>query len=117
MQEREWGRRRQPLLDQASREKLPPLYSQEKLELEALAHVKFFTPDSNWSWYATEFDGTDIFFGLVSGFEVELGYFALSELEAARGPLGLPIERDLHYAPKKLAELMKIHREERKGRG
>lgn len=117
MQEREWGRRRQPLLDQASREKLPPLYAQEKLELEATAHVKFFTPDSNWTWYASEFDGIDIFFGLVSGLEVELGYFALSELETIRGPLNLPVERDLHYSPKTLRELLKMHRDERKGRG
>ena len=31
----------------------------------------------------------------VDGFEKELGYFSLRELESARGPLGLPIERDL----------------------
>ncbi len=97
------------LLDQASRERLPPLYANEALGLAALALVKFFTPDSNWTWYASEFDGDDIFFGLVSGFEVELGYFALSELEETRGPLGLPIERDLHFEPKTLKELMDFH--------
>lgn len=43
-----------------------------------------------------EFDGEGILFGLVSGFEVELGYFSLSESEAVRGPLGLPVERDKH---------------------
>ncbi len=56
------------LLDQASREKLPPLYSGEEQGLDALAQVKFFTPDAQWTWYASEFDGEDIFFGLVSGF-------------------------------------------------
>jgi hypothetical protein len=61
------------LLDQASREKLPPLYSREEKGLGAQAQVKFFTPDTNWTWYASEFDGEDFFFGLVSGFEVELG--------------------------------------------
>jgi hypothetical protein len=35
--------------------------------------VKYFTPDSNWTWYASEFDGEDTFFGPVAGFEVELG--------------------------------------------
>jgi hypothetical protein len=35
------------LLDQASREKLPELYSNEEKGLDALAQVKFFTPDSN----------------------------------------------------------------------
>jgi hypothetical protein len=62
------------LLDPASREKLPPLYAGEELGLEALAVVKFFTPWSVWSWYASEFDGQDIFFGLVNGLELEIGY-------------------------------------------
>jgi hypothetical protein len=94
------------LLDKNSREKLPPLYSSETLGLMAIAPVKFFTPDSNWSWYASEFDGNDIFFGLVAGFEVELGYFSLQEMQTVRGPLGLPIERDLHYEPKTLKNLL-----------
>lgn len=62
---------------------------------DALAHVKYFTPDSSWTWYATEFDGEDTFFGLVKGFEKEFGYFSLSELESAKGPMRLSIERDL----------------------
>jgi hypothetical protein len=93
------------LLDQASREKLPPLYSGEEKGMEALAQVKFFTPDSNWTWYASEFDGEDIFFGLVSGHVVELGYFSLKELQETRGPLGLPIERDLHFDPVSLTDI------------
>lgn len=101
--------RQYPLLDRATREKLPPLYSGEALGLEALALVKFFTPDSNWTWYASEFDQDDTFFGLVSGFEVELGYFLLSELEEARGPRGLPIERDLYFQPQTLGRLMEEH--------
>jgi hypothetical protein len=89
------------LLDQASREKLPQLYSGEELGLEAQAQVKFFTLDSNWTWYASEFDGEDLLFGLVIGHEIELGYFSLSELQGVAGPLGLPIERDLGFKPKK----------------
>jgi hypothetical protein len=101
------------LLDDESREKLPALYSGEEKGLDALAMVKFFTPTSNWTWYASEFDQDDIFFGLVSGFEVELGYFSLSELRSAKGPLGLPIERDLHFEPKTLRVLRDRHRKER----
>ena len=97
------------LLPQEIREKLPPLYANEALGLEALALVKFFTPDSSWTWYGSEFDGEDTFFGLVSGLEVELGYFLLSELEETTGPLGLPIERDLHFEPTKLKQLMEQH--------
>jgi hypothetical protein len=41
------------LLDEESREKLPPLYRGEEEGLEAIANVKFFTPDSSWTWYAS----------------------------------------------------------------
>lgn len=101
------------LLDQESREKLPPLYSNEEKGLEAIALVKFFTPDSNWTWYASEFYGEDLFFGLVSGFEVELGYFSLKELQEVKGPLGLQIERDVHFEPQTLDKLMEMHQHEK----
>ena len=93
------------LLTTTIRKQLPPMYSQEALGLNALARVKFFTPDSNWSWYASEFDGQDTFFGLVDGFEIELGYFSLAELKQVRGNLGLPIERDLYFKPTPLQVL------------
>jgi len=44
------------------RQQLPALYSTEQ-ERGPLMIVKFFTPDSGWTWYASEFDGEDIFFG------------------------------------------------------
>jgi len=96
------------LLTKEILKKLPPLYSQEQLGGKAVAHVKFFTPDSGWTWHVlegSEEDGDVLFFGLVDGQERELGYFRLSELENARGPLGLPIERDLHWKPKTLEEI------------
>ena len=93
------------LLTEELRKKLPPLYSQEKLGSKAVAYAKFFTPDSNWTFWASEFDGQDTFFGLVDGHCKELGYFSLSELESVRGPFGLPIERDLHWTPKMLEEI------------
>lgn len=101
----EQGSDRIDLLPDKLREKLPNLYAQEKLGADAVAYAKYFTPDSSWTWYATEFDGKDTFFGLVDGFEKELGYFSLSELKAARGPLGLPIERDMYWEPKTLREI------------
>tara|TARA_R100001530_G_scaffold6526_2_gene7603 strand:- start:2 stop:271 length:270 start_codon:yes stop_codon:yes gene_type:complete len=88
------------LLTKANRKALAPLGSEAKI-----AVVKFFTPDSSWTWYASEFDGKDTFFGLVDGFEKELGYFSLSELESVRGKLGLPIERDRYFRPTPLDEL------------
>ena len=86
------------------RTQLPQLYSQEEVD-DPKAIAKFFTPDSNWTWYATEFDGKDTFFGLVDGFEKELGYFSLKELESIRGAFGLPIERDLWFEPTQLSEI------------
>lgn len=101
------------LLDIESRAILPDLYSNEKLGLQAIAPVKFFQPDGSWVWYASEYDGNDTFFGLVSGFEAELGYFSLTELEGIRGALGLPLERDLYFTPATLAELKAKHEQER----
>lgn len=99
------------LLPKDMREALPELYANETLGLQALALVKFFTPDSSWTWYGSEFDGEDVFFGLVIGFEGELGYFSLAELEGLRGPLGLPVERDLHFKPRSLEELRRHYRD------
>lgn len=88
---------------------LPPLRTQENLGENAVVHVKFFTPDSNWTWYATEYDPEErIFFGLVVGHETELGYFSLDELKSACGPLGLAIERDIHWKPKTIAEVRRM---------
>jgi hypothetical protein len=96
------------LLTEEIRKRLPPLYSTEETPLEEkIAQVKFFTPDSSWTWYAVEFDGEDIFWGLVHGFEEEFGTFSLSELQSVRGKLGLPVERDKFFEPTPLKELMK----------
>jgi hypothetical protein len=46
--------------------------------------------------------------------EPEPGYVSLGELSAARGPLDLPLECDLHFAPTRTiaayAELAREHR-------
>lgn len=86
---------------------LPPLYSNEEKNPDSvMAPVKFFTPDSNWTWYAVEYDPDEgLFFGLVDGFEVEFGYFSLMELESVTGPLGLHIERDLYWSPRPVHQI------------
>ena len=53
----------------------------------------------------TEFDGEDLFFGLVDGFEKELGYFSLSELASVKGACGIGIERDKWFDPTPLSKL------------
>ena len=89
------------LLTKADAKKLPSLVSQENMELtDRKLLVKFFTPFSNFTWYATEYDPADrIFFGYVVGQDAEWGYFSLDQLEAIRGPLGLGVERDLYWNP------------------
>ena len=83
---------------------LPPLNATENID-DPVAHVKLFTPDSSWSWFLTEFDPVQrLCFGFVIGLDQELGYFSLDELEAVRGPLGLPIERDLYWQPRPISE-------------
>ncbi len=114
------------LLDQETRATLPELYSNEEKGLDALAQVKFFLPGSGWTWYASEGSPVDedgyydtdkekvdfVFFGLVDGLELELGYFSLSELESVRSRLGLPVERDLYFEPKTLRELQEWHNQQ-----
>ena len=102
------------LLTKENRRRLPQLYSTEKVA-DPVVQVKFFTPWTNWTWYATEFDGKDTFFGWVVGHEKELGYFSLKELESVRGPYGLTIERDRYFEPRPLSEVKALHgvREER----
>lgn len=99
------------LLTKANRKALPALYTTDGEGEKAVAVVKFFTPDGNWTWYATEFDGEDTFFGLVKatswGSETELGYFSLKEIQKVRGSLGLPIERDRYFRPTPLEALRK----------
>jgi hypothetical protein len=61
--------------------------------------VKLFTPDAQCTWLLTELGLDDIAFGLCDlGLGCpELGYVCMRELREIRGPLGLPIERDLHF--------------------
>ena len=86
---------------------LPLLYSQESKGESALAKVKFFCLASGWTWYATEYDPADkLFFGLVKGFDIELGYFSLGELQEANAGMPVPlIERDLYWIPKSIKDI------------
>lgn len=80
---------------------LPPIGSQA-----GIAKVKLFDPTGSWTWYISEYDPeTREAFGLVDGFEKELGYISMAELVDSRGRFGLPLERDLHWQPQTLEEL------------
>jgi hypothetical protein len=101
------------LLPKELADTLPEPYSEESVDLDdKMLRVKFFTPDSNWTWYVSEYDPeTRICFGYVDGQEGEWGYFSLAELEAVSGHLGLPVERDIHWQPKPFKELQGVRSE------
>ena len=89
---------------------MPQLYTTENVPLEEKVIVaKFFTPDSNWTWFAVEGqrtkNGDFLFFGLVHGFEKEWGYFTLGELQELHGPMGLSVERDASFTGKKIKDI------------
>lgn len=69
---------------------------------DPLPVVKLFTPDANATWLLAELDpqDPDLAFGLCDlGLGCpELGYARLAEITAVCGPLGLAVERDLHFA-------------------
>lgn len=85
---------------------IPSLYEQDGKGSNAIAYVKLFTPDSNFTWYITELDLEEgLCFGLINAFEKELGYFSLEEISNIKGPLGLKVERDISFKPSKLKDL------------
>ncbi len=96
------------LLTKAIEKKLPKLYETEKMkdsDVKVLVH--YFHPFSDWDWYVIEYDAEKkLFYGLVKGFEKELGYFSLTEMENIKIH-GLGIERDLYFQPITLDKLMK----------
>jgi hypothetical protein len=80
--------------------------------------VKLFTPDAGATWLLTELDpdDPDRAFGLCDlGMGMpELGYVSITELESVRGPLRLPIERDIWFRPEKT---IAAYAEEARARG
>ena len=97
------------LLTQELLKKLPPLGHSIDTEDEPQAIVKWFTPDSNFTWYVAEYDpATGQCFGLVDGFAKEFGYFNINEIKALRGPkpFCLPVERDWSFEPVNLNSLV-----------
>ena len=85
---------------------IPNLYETENQE-EKICYVKLFLADSNWTQYIIEIDKQDnnTCFGLVDGFEQELGYFTIKELENLRGQFGLKVELDSSFTPTQLSKI------------
>ena len=63
--------------------------------------AKFFDPMGSWTWYVLNQDPADkdFLWGIVKGFDVEIGSFSLSELERVGENRMLGIERDMYFTP------------------
>lgn len=76
-------------------------------DMNQLIVAKFFDPQGSWSWYLMNQspEDPDYLWGIVQGFEVEMGSFSLSELQTFKGNFGLGIERDTGFKPIRAREL------------
>lgn len=93
------------LLPEAVKPQLPRLYATEGYMKDALAVVHFYAHYHSWHWYVSEFDGTELFFGLVKGSCLEYGYFSLTELEVLRQHAWYWVIRDEAWKPIPLREI------------
>ena len=103
------GYRRHKLMTKELADTIPPLYANDGADEPdaVVARVKLFSPYNGWRWYITEWEAeTGLCFGLVEGFESELGYFDLSELAEVTVFGSVPaVERDLNWEPMTLGEV------------
>lgn len=81
------------------------LRAMEQEDFDPMPVLKLFTPDAGATWLLTSIDpeDRDVAWGLCDlGLGMpEIGPVRLSELEAVRGMLNLPIEQDKHFQPDK----------------
>lgn len=95
------------LLTEELRKALPKLRAQES-SADPTVFAKFSFPASGWTWFVIEGEAQAedfLFFGYVIGFESELGYFSLSELEDV-DIHGVRVERAEDFTPAKLSECL-----------
>lgn len=77
--------------------------------------VKFFDNYGDWRWYGMNQDPNDpdYLWGIVKGFEIEIGSFSISELESLKSFGTNRIERDKFFKSMPAKELWdKLHRGE-----
>ena len=102
-------RRGHKLMTREIGEAIPALYTNENVRHydAVVAIAKLFSPYNGWRWFITEWEAeTGLCFGLVQGFETELGYFDLDELAEVTVFGSVPaVERDLYWKPKTLGEV------------
>ena len=102
-----------------------PLYSQDGKRGDAVVLARFFTVNGNWTWYLTEYNPvTHEGFGYVLGFDNEMGYIDVDELQKAKNQVFFngkmvgerqAVERDINVHPGKetLAHLLDVYKQEK----
>ena len=103
------GYRRHELMTKELGAKIPRIGANEDVNDfdDVLAIAKLFSPYTGWRWFITEWDPeSGLCFGLVQGFEAEVGYFDLTELAETTVFGNVPaVERDLYWEPKTIGEI------------
>lgn len=96
------------LFTKAIERALPTNDATAHLDIDDLTvHVKLFNPTGIGTWWLYSYDpDTRIAYGLCDLGHPELGPVSLIELEDFRGRFGLGIERDRHFTPAPLREIM-----------
>ncbi len=106
--------RRHKLMTKELGAKIPMIGANEDVDDydDVLAPAKLFSLHTGWRWFITEWNPlTGLCFGLVEGFEVELGYFDLTELAESTVLRNVPaVERDLYWEPKTIGEIRRQSR-------
>ena len=108
-------RRGHALITKELFEKIPKLgHYENRLEDGTMSYdevevpVKLFSPYTGWTWYVTEWHAeTETCFGMVDGWERELGSFCINELSNLFIMEVPAVERDCHWDPKTLGQIKK----------
>ena len=71
-------------------------------DMEQMVVAKFFDSRGSWKWYLMNMDrDEDYCWGIVKGFEVEMGSFSMDALKSQQPR----IQRDLYFEPIKASEV------------
>ena len=73
----------------------------EGSSMDQMVVAKFFNPLGDWKWYLMNMEDESgcYAWGIVKGFEVEVGSFSITEMEDIKLPFGMGIERDKYWKP------------------
>lgn len=100
------------LITKKLKETMPKLYATENTPCDdKIAMVRYFIPGTTAQWFGIEYsEEENLMFGFASLFADpimdEYGYFSLDELLGIRGPFGMQVERDLHFTPMKMGDII-----------